>query len=116
VRASLIGASLSGGNCGGLIDNGGFNLADDGTCGFNQVADLGLGPLTDNGGPTLTHLPQAGSPALDFVALGCPPPATDQRGAPRPFDGNQTGGAQCDAGAVEAGVLWIKVRLPFSLR
>ncbi len=27
--------------------------------------DARLGPLADNGGPTLTHLPQANSPALD---------------------------------------------------
>src|SRR5207245_147631 len=39
-----------------------------------------LGPLQDNGGPTQTRLPAAGSPVIDagdpaFV----PPPATDQR-------------------------------------
>ncbi|MDN5924749.1 MAG: right-handed parallel beta-helix repeat-containing protein [Xanthomonadales bacterium] len=41
-----------------------------------------LGPLQDNGGPTLTRLPLAGSPLID---VGDPaftgPPTTDQRGA-----------------------------------
>jgi hypothetical protein len=40
-----------------------------------------LGPLQDNGGPTLTHLPLPGSPAID---AGDPsftrPPYHDQRG------------------------------------
>jgi len=58
------------------------------------VGDALLGPLADNGGPTLTHLPSPGSPAIDAAnAALCP--ATDQRGVPRP----QGGG--CDAGAVE---------------
>ena len=54
-----------------------------------------LDPLADNGGPTLTRLPVAGSIAIDAAAGigGCP--ATDQRGVPRPQ------GPACDAGAVE---------------
>jgi len=53
-----------------------------------------LGPLMDNGGPTVTMRPGPGSAALDRVpAAVCP--ATDQRGARRP------GGAACDSGAVE---------------
>jgi hypothetical protein len=36
-----------------------------------------------------------GSPAIDLVTTGCPPPATDQRHQPRPF------GAACDAGSYE---------------
>jgi hypothetical protein len=61
------------------------------------IADPGLGPLAWNGGlaPTLAPLP--GSPAVDTVLSGCPPPSTDQRGAARPV------GAGCDAGAVEVG-------------
>ncbi|MDO8362066.1 MAG: choice-of-anchor Q domain-containing protein [Actinomycetota bacterium] len=46
--------------------------------------DPTLGALANNGGPTQTHLPQAGSPAID---AGDPaiatPPATDQRGLTR---------------------------------
>jgi hypothetical protein len=58
-----------------------------------EVADAMLGPLADNGGPTLTHLPLAGSPAINTGGPGCPSP--DQRGALR------VGG--CDAGAAEFG-------------
>lgn len=62
-----------------------------------------LGPLANNGGPTPTHMPQSGSPAIDFVGGGCPPPATDQRGAARPVDGDNNSTVWCDAGAVEYG-------------
>lgn len=41
-----------------------------------------LGPLANNGGPTQTRLPAAGSPVIDAgTAAGIP--ATDQRGLPR---------------------------------
>lgn len=95
-----------GGNCGGgpmLVQTG--NLSSDGTCGvqftgpYNRSnVDPMLGPLTDNGGPTLTHAPQYGSPAVDHGdACG----SSDQRGEPRPQDGDSDGKAQCDIGAVE---------------
>src|SRR5207244_2390944 len=43
-----------------------------------------LGPLADNGGPARTMALRFGSPAIDKgSAFGA---ATDQRGAPRPFD------------------------------
>ena len=50
----------------------------------------GIGPLSANGGPTLTVPLLPGSPAIDH-ASGCPP--TDQRGVSRPQ------GAGCDSGA-----------------
>ena len=66
--------------------------------------DPGLGPLTDNGGPTFTHALQAGSPAIDmgdpdFVPLL----AFDQRGAgfERVRDGDGASGAKIDIGAFE---------------
>jgi hypothetical protein len=62
-----------------------------------------LGPLANNGGPTLTHMPQAGSPAID-QGSGCP--AIDQRGAARPV------GPACDIGAVEYGASLPWVYLP----
>ncbi len=65
------------------------------------VPTIVLGPLQDNGGPTATHAPLAGSPAIDAGAITCPPPAVDQRGAPRPSDGNADGVLACDIGAVE---------------
>jgi Ca2+-binding RTX toxin-like protein len=44
--------------------------------------DPKLGPLADNGGPTLTQALNLGSPAIDQGKAS----GTDQRGAPRPFD------------------------------
>jgi hypothetical protein len=59
-----------------------------------------LGPLAENGGPTQTRMPLAGSPAVDAAANSlCA--ATDQRGIGRPQDGNGDGSAVCDIGAVE---------------
>ncbi len=58
-----------------------------------------LGPLADNGGPTLTHLPLAGSPLIGAIPEGevnCTPGVGDQRGEDRPTDGD------CNIGAVEA--------------
>jgi hypothetical protein len=54
-------------------------------------ADAQLDPVGDNGGPTPTAAPRAGSPA---IGLGKACPATDQRGRPRKADG-------CTSGAVE---------------
>ena len=62
-----------------------------------------LGPLQNNGGSTQTEALQTGSPAIDKGAIaGCTDDTgaaltTDQRGAPRPFNG------RCDMGAVESG-------------
>ncbi len=56
-----------------------------------------LGPLADNGGPTLTRLPGSRSVAIDrqpSSAASCS--GSDQRGVARPQ------GAGCDSGAVEA--------------
>ena len=63
------------------------------------VEDFGLGPLeaSDNG---FTHPLLPGSLAIDAGA-SCPP--HDQRGAPRPQDGDGDGVALCDAGATELG-------------
>ncbi len=48
----------------------------------------------------MTHALLPGSPAIDAgVAADCP--TTDQRGRPRPIDGNGDGEATCDAGAYE---------------
>ncbi len=75
-----------------------------------------LGPLADNGGPTMTHALPFGSPAIDAGDPNFDPadpdgdPMTDdavpydQRGAPftRVFDGNTDGGARIDIGAFES--------------
>ena len=51
-------------------------------------------PLADNGGPTMTRMPAAGSPAIDEVRVSACT-GFDQRGVSRPQ------GARCDIGAVE---------------
>ncbi len=58
-----------------------------------------LGPLQDNGGPTPTQLPLFGSPVIDTGGNGCG--ALDQRGEPRPFDGDGDSTVLCDISAVE---------------
>jgi uncharacterized repeat protein (TIGR01451 family) len=68
-----------------------------------------LGPLADNGGPTPTHLPLPGSPAIDqgtsdtLLIFGL---ATDQRGSARTVDdlniANAFLGDGTDIGAVES--------------
>jgi len=63
-----------------------------------------LGPLGDFGGPTPTRMPFPGSPVIDAGSdLGSDCPLADQRGAWRPQDGDVSGGAACDMGAVEVG-------------
>jgi CSLREA domain-containing protein len=79
-------AGSQGGNCsGGFAGSSTSNMSDDPTCspGFTQVslADLNLGPLGDNGGPTQTIALGPGSVAIDAgdnaAAAGL---ITDQRG------------------------------------
>jgi len=62
------------------------------------VADPGLAPLADNGGPTGTQALLPGSPLIDAVPAGAECPDTDQRGIVRPQ------GPACDAGAYEVEV------------
>jgi CSLREA domain-containing protein len=98
----------NGGNCAGdaTIVSLGHNLDSDGSCGLGDPTDITgvsplLGPLQDNGGSTLTHALQPGSPAIDAGDNGvCP--ATDQRGESRPQDGDADGNSDCDVGAYEA--------------
>ena len=106
----------TGGNCSSAVVNGGHNLTDpgDATCGFPAAAQVNpqLGPLQNNGGPTLTHLPASTSPAIndtpvntatgltDAVANNavvlCIAGSLDQRSVTRPQ------GPTCDIGSVEA--------------
>ena len=73
------------------------SLSSDSSCTWigiqnKSAVDPLLGSLGYHGGPTLTHVPAANSPAVDAGA-NCP--ATDQRGITRPQ------GPACDIGAVE---------------
>ncbi|WP_197526815.1 S8 family serine peptidase [Pirellulimonas nuda] len=61
--------------------------------------DARLGPLADNGGYTLTHLPAADSPAIDAGVASAL--TTDQRGYARSRDGDNNGSSIPDIGAVE---------------
>ena len=103
---------------GATLTSHGHNLVSTGTgCPSDGPGDLTvdpadvfitvLGPLQNNSGPTQTHALLPGSTAIDGGAAECPavdsvPLATDQRGKPRPIDGNVDGLAVCDIGAVES--------------
>jgi large repetitive protein len=103
LTGTIVASSTAGANCPGSApaESAGYNLDSGKSCGFTKPADLHstnpkLGPLTGNGGPTLTEPPRPGSPAINHggrPANGCP--ATDQRGLPRPS------GPACDIGSVE---------------
>jgi hypothetical protein len=74
-------------NNGGTVTSNGYNISSDDGGGVltgpgDQInTDPLLGPLQDNGGPTLTHLPLSGSPAIDTGDPNfAPPPFHDQRG------------------------------------
>jgi hypothetical protein len=131
VENSIVAYSPSGGNCyvnpgsasGSTIISLGYNLSSDFSCQvyFNQATDLppstdpNLGPLANHGGPTLTHMPLTpDSPGIDVIPKftnGCGTTiTTDQRGAPRPING------QCDIGAVEYGAKLFGLYVPLILR
>ena len=106
ISRSIISGNSTGpsdsGNCAGdSMTSIGYNISDDTYCGgvFGGTdamnATLPFLPLADNGGPTPTLKPGAGSDAIDFVPNANCVDAIDQRGAPRPA------GAACDAGAME---------------
>lgn len=103
VRNTLIAKGVSGGNCGDSAGGGfgaAFSFSDDNSCNFAASGgmdgvNLLLGPLANNGGLTKTHLPGAGSPAIDG-ATNAGAPNIDQRGLTRVGQG-----AAYDAGSVE---------------
>lgn len=80
------------------------SLSSDMTCqlssGSIAPVDPKLGPLKWNEGYTFTHALKPGSPAID---AGWPAECEfeDQRGVPRPIDGNGDGTPHCDIGAFE---------------
>lgn len=96
LRDTIYGASL------GFDQHGYFTSYVNGTHPLNPK----LGVLTNNGGPTKTHKPYWNSPAVDKgTGVTSSPlsdcPDKDQRGEPRPVDGDSNGTAKCDVGALE---------------
>jgi hypothetical protein len=103
--------SLVGDDTGATINDNGGNLIGSG----GSPIDAMLGPLADNGGPTLTHLPLFNSPALDagdeLAEAGVNSPEFDQRGDSfsRVFDGDGDSIARIDIGAVESDTIYFIV-------
>ncbi len=93
----------------GITPSAGYNISDDGTCGFGHSTGANgltigdnvnpyLAPgLANNGGPTETIALLGGSPAIAVVPLSQCTAGTDQRGSPRPAPGDNA----CDIGAYE---------------
>jgi len=85
------------------------NLSDTGSCGSSflqrTMEEIHLGLLADNGGPAPTHALLPGSAAIDMgdpaTCAASPINGLDQRGLPRPVDGDGDSVAVCDIGAVE---------------
>jgi hypothetical protein len=103
VAATIVADSTAGGDCSGGITDAGYNLDDDGTCGFtagtdfsDRSAGLDLAGPQANGGPTRTIALDAGSPALGAVTDATLCSSPDQRGVTRP--------TPCDIGSVQLAV------------
>ena len=100
---TLLATNVPANNRYGTITDAGRNLSSDASCAFTGIGSLNntdpkLGPLGNNGGPTLTMALLPSSPAIDAGDPGAAPP-TDQRGGARPA------GTAPDIGAYEYGSL-----------
>jgi len=92
-RSGTTGAAWGGTACGPMTNT---LIASNTPPGGDTFPDPKLGPLADNGGPTLTMALLPGSPAIDAGNTSLAP-TTDQRGFPRPA------GLGADIGAFEYG-------------
>jgi len=93
-------------DCSGIFQSFGSNIASDVSCFLTHDTDLqNTNPRLQsfseqNGGPTGTHLLLPNSPAID-AGNNSRCTSMDQRGYPRPVDGNGDGIPKCDIGSVE---------------
>ncbi|HUR41483.1 MAG TPA: CSLREA domain-containing protein [Verrucomicrobiae bacterium] len=104
----------AGSNCvvvGAVTDTGSV-VGLDGNCPYrtgilnHEIFTVLLRGLADNGGFGLTHaLRRTSDHAIDRVAPFEACPAVDQRGAPRPVDGDGRDEVGCDVGAYEVQVI-----------
>ncbi len=117
IKNSILAGNTGNGDCDGPLISQGYNLIQNTTTSSCTISGdttgniIGsaplLGPLADNGGPTLTHLPLESSPAIDTANPAVPGSggnacvAADQRGVSRPQDGDGDFTELCDMGAVE---------------
>ena len=102
------------GNTYGAITDAGYNICSDGSANFSSgssynFTDPKLGPLADNGGPTLCMALLPNSPAIDFgSSAGIPD--TDQRGYARPFgDGPDMGAYEYGASATPPNLVVLNI-------
>jgi len=106
IARSIVSGNTTG-NCDGVLQTGGYNLSNGTGCGsvFVGTGDLinqtlNMGALANNGGPTLTMLPQAGNPAIDHIPHASCVQHYDQRGYAR-TPATLPASSNCDSGAVE---------------
>ena len=114
IAASILKGVIGVATCAGPVTSDGYNLSDEATdsCSLTATGDrvaagslTALGPLADNGGPTQTIMPLAGSPAAGVIPNDttvqfnsqstqlCP--TTDQRSVASPPS------APCSTGSVQ---------------
>jgi hypothetical protein len=119
---TIVAGHDNGGNCVGVITNGGNNLDDGATCGWGSAngsmsnTNPWLGALT--GSPAYFPL-NLNSPAIDAgnnaTCAAAPVNNTSQNGVTRPIDGDGNGAATCDMGAFERSS-GFRVYLPYIVK
>jgi hypothetical protein len=115
---SQVGSTIFYGNRisnGGTTTSLGYNLSSDDGSGFltatgDQInTDAMLGPLQDNGGPTFTHAPLQGSPAIDAGDPNFDPNAFNP---PMLYDQRGPGYNRVAHGRVDIGAFEVQVVIP----
>jgi hypothetical protein len=96
-NTTTVKTSAIGDNLGFVLTSAGGNLT------FQPHANLKLGALADNGGPTLTHLPAIGSPLVN-AGLNPAGLVNDQRGP----GFARSKGPGTDIGAIEARLFYVE--------